>query len=95
MKELVQGMGVFLHMDQFQTALNKAAPCVSPRAKGSGGKEVQDGKRVGRYLLTAFFTKEELANSSLTNSELSQYPALNKQIVDAIIGKFCKMKALT
>lgn len=87
MLELVQGMGVYLHKDQFQTALNKAAPCVSPRAKSNTQDAKRDGKLVGRYLLTAFFSQEELAKSSLTNSDLSQYPALNRQIVDAITGK--------
>jgi hypothetical protein len=36
-------------------------------------KPKHDGKRVSRYLLTAFFTQEGLAKSSFTRSELSQY----------------------
>jgi hypothetical protein len=57
--------------------LNKAT------ASPQGGK---DRKRLARYLLTFFFTKEQLQQISLTESEVSMYNLLNKQIVKAIIG---------
>ncbi|KAL4218844.1 hypothetical protein ACF0H5_021432 [Mactra antiquata] len=85
MVELVTAMGVYHHKAQFQTVFNEAAPVVSPRAKTASEETKLDGKRVSRYLLSVFFSKEQLANSSLTNSDMAQYPALNQQIVDAVI----------
>ncbi|KAL4238806.1 hypothetical protein ACF0H5_003513 [Mactra antiquata] len=87
MVELVPGIGVYLHKDQFQNALNKAAPVVSPRAKTDSLEIKRDGKLVSRYLVSVFFfLKQQLANSSLTNSDMAQYPALNQELVDAVIA---------
>ncbi|XP_060564664.1 uncharacterized protein LOC132723879 [Ruditapes philippinarum] len=77
MEELFPATNVFLHKDQHYTSLNKSTS--SPQ----GGK---DGKRIARYLLTVFFTTEQLQQSSLTESETSLYRPLNQQIVEAIIA---------
>ena len=88
-------MGVYLHQDQLQTALTKSEPCVSSRNKFKGtARTKRDGKRVGRYLLNVFYSQEQLARSSVIESEQSQYPALDRQIVDAIIGEFHNFKIL-
>ena len=87
MQELFPGMGVYVHPDQYQAALNKSAPCISKRHKGLQKEAKRDGKRVARYLLNVFFTKDQLQKSNLTNSESSKYPGLNQRIVDAITGK--------
>ncbi|XP_060553778.1 uncharacterized protein LOC132714876 [Ruditapes philippinarum] len=86
MVELVKGMRAFVHQDQYKTALSKAAPTVSLRTKCDSQDSKRDGKRVGRYLLTVFFSQEELARSSLSDSDKAMYQALNKQIVDAIVA---------
>jgi hypothetical protein len=82
MKELFPATGVYVHKDQQYTSLNKAT------ASPQGGK---DGKRTAKYLLTIFFTKEHLQQSSLTEYEASMYNPLNQQIVEAIIGKYNKI----
>lgn len=84
MEELFSATGVYVHKDQWYTSLNK---CTRGTISSKGGSTGRDGKRIARYLLTVFFTKEELQQSSLTESEASLYRPLKQRIVEAIIGK--------
>lgn len=86
MSELFPATGVYLHKDQLRTALNKSLPSTSARTETAGKK--RDGKKVCRYLLSVFFSKMQLEESSLTASPLSKYKPLNEQIINAITGKY-------
>ncbi|KAL3858053.1 hypothetical protein ACJMK2_012669 [Sinanodonta woodiana] len=85
MVELVNGTNVYVHLDEYRTAISKSVPKLYKRLDNS--QEIhKDGKRIARYLMSIFFEKKELQERSLTNSELSRYPPLNQKIVNAILA---------